>query len=175
TIRGGRIIRPGFYRQPDGSGVNYANQIANADENTCVFCPELTQTITYEGEGFTVTQAAPQYAHFDAQEVASHELLIPDAHVDSLRRLGKRAVRRINEFICEYEDQTPSDQYFQDYTRRAANPSKSIEHVHTHLFRLSRRPVGRFAFGIHYGVAALEFADLTTAQLDQLNRSRPQV
>lgn len=172
TIQSGRIVRPGFYRAPDGSGVRYASTIATSSENDCVFCPELTQHITYRDDYFTVIQAQPSYAHFDAQEVITHELLIPNVHVSTLRALGARARRRIDEFIGSYEDQTPENLRFQEYTRCAGNPSKSIEHLHTHLFRLSLRPISSFSFDSQRGVKTLTFTDLSSEEIARINQSR---
>ena len=172
-VVGGKLIRPGFYRRP-GAGVDYARKITTtAEQGNCLLCPGHDQTVTHKGEGFTVIQARPAYAHFDAQEVATHELLFPDEHVNSYRALGRRAIRRIEDFIEDYKAATPEDLRFQRYTRDEGNPSKSIEHLHTHLFRLSLRPIVRLSFDAHGGgVTRLDFGELTPEQILAINASR---
>jgi diadenosine tetraphosphate (Ap4A) HIT family hydrolase len=172
VIQGGTIIRPGFFRHPDGSGVAYARKVANTTPDTCVFCPELTQTIIDTGTHFTVIKANPAYAHFDAQRVAEHNLLLPNDHVTSLHQLGQRALREINEYIQDRAAwlRDNSGLTLQDYTRRAGNPSKSVEHLHTHLFELAPEPVEEFAFNMQSGVTALKFCALSREQLEMLRQ-----
>ena len=180
-ISNGKIVRPGFYRGPDGSGPAYAAQVATGTLDTdCTFCPEglekrgveVVRRIGEKGLGIFVIQAHPAYAHFDAQEVIDHKLIIPDAHIDSEYDLTPMAQELRDEYIREAEASAVEGTAVQSYTRSPHNPSKSIGHLHTHLFTLSYAPLSRFSFTIDEGVTAAEFLRPSDEQIAVIEQSR---
>lgn len=182
TFLNGRPIRPGFYRSPDGSGVQYANSLKASGENKdCVFCPEAIaalepSAVTSFGTAacrFNVVLANPRYAHFDAAEVIDHKLIIPEAHIDSLRKLGHAGVQVLNDYLWNLEEENP-EAVIQSYARVRNNPSKSIDHLHIHLLRLSLNPVSRFTYDMEAGVTDLDFRVLSDDEKLRLEQSRIQ-
>ena len=183
TVRSGRLIRPGFYRAPDGSGANYAKQLRESGDE-CIFCPEsldargieILETVGSAACKFFVFNAAPAYAHYEAQKVLNHRLIVPEVHVEGRRELkgllGRAALEDLDDYIFAQEEANDEETFFQDLTRTETNPSKSVGHLHTHLLTLSLQPVSKFKFNIHRGVTELEFAELTPEQIDEVVRSR---
>ena len=180
-ISGGKLVRPGFYRGADGSGVAYAQQVRTGTLDTaCTFCPEglerrgieIVHRIGEKGLGAYVIQAAPAYAHFDAQRVVDHRLIIPDAHIANRRDMDPELRDMIDEYVDEVEDSAPEGVAVQEYTRRDRNPSKSIQHLHTHLLTLSLAPLSRFAFDIGKGVTEAEFIEPTPEDIRAIEASR---
>lgn len=180
-ISKGKIVRPGFYRDADGSGVAYAKQVRTGTLDTeCVFCPEgierrgipILRRIGEEGLGAFVIQATPPYAHFDAQRVIDHKMIIPDAHIGSRRDMDPELRDLVDEYVDEAEDTAPPGTAIQEYTRRNKNPSKSIHHLHTHLFTLSFAPLSRFSFDIDRGVTAADFIEPTDEDIEAIEQSR---
>jgi len=181
-VRNGKLVRPGFYRAPDGSGVAYANQIRSSG-NECSFCPEnfeahdvkVLEEIGSAAFKFYVVLARPAYAHFDAQEVVGHRLLVPEAHVQRLRDLGDKALSAHDDYIFEQEElyeQRADGVALQSYTRSPTNPSKSIWHLHTHLLDLSPNPLRSSTYDSERGVTDLQFGQLTPEQVAALVASR---
>lgn len=180
-VQNGRIIRPGFYRNPDGSGAAYAKKVATGNLDTdCVFCPEaleardadILEKIGSTAWRFYVIEATPAYAHFDAQRVETHHMLIPEAHIESERDIPRSALEERNEYLYAQEDDTPEHLAFEHYTRSRNNPSKSVGHLHTHLFQLALDPVERFSFDTTDGVIELKFAKLSDEERKQIINSR---
>lgn len=154
---------PGVFRSPDGSGVAYAKTVgkANIPGSVCVFCPELTQTINHHEEGFSVINSTPPYAFWGDRRVKSHELLIPDEHVISLNALSRKVRRRIDDYIGD-RVQTAANtgqETVQTYTRHPANPSKSIDHVHQHIFALDDSYLDAYEYDNSDGVKVLSFTE----------------
>lgn len=185
TVRGGKLIRPGFYRAPDGSGANYAKQVKESGD-ACIFCPEsldargieVFETVGSAACKFYVFDAKPAYSHFDAQQVVEHRLIVPEAHIESRRELGRKALRVLDEYLYEQEaiyERRTDGLAFQSYVRSASNPSKSVGHLHTHMFGLGPNPVKKFDFDMTGGVTTLEFGELAPEQLDELLASRYKV
>lgn len=181
VIRNGKIVRPGFFRDAGGSGVAYASQVATGTlDAECVFCPEglekrgveIIERLGEKGLGAFVIQASPAYAHFDAQRVVNHRLIIPDAHVSNQRDMSPVVQGLIGEYIDAAEVSAPEGTAIQDYTRRDRNFSKSITHLHTHLFTLSVAPLSRFAFNIDEGVTEAAFITPTDEQIAAIEQSR---
>lgn len=177
----GRLVRPGFYRSPDGSGVAYAKTVASGSLDTeCIFCPEglearnikVVERIGSTAFQFYIIEAFPAYAHFDAQKVVGHRMLIPEAHIEDEADIPNDAYGEFRDYIREQRRATPPGIVLQDYTRVPENPSKSIGHLHTHLLQLSLDPVRRFEFDSSRGVTALEFAELTPEQTAEVIESR---
>lgn len=180
-ISNGKIVRPGFYRGADRSGVAYAEQVrTGALDASCVFCPEglkqknieIVNRIGEKGLGAYVIQAKPAYAHYDAQRVIDHKLIVPDAHVVNRRDMKRELRDMIDEYIDEAERTAPDGVAIQEYTRRDKNPSKSIGHLHTHLFALSLAPLSRFSFDIDEGVTEAEFLEPTEEDIRAVEESR---
>lgn len=180
-ISRGKIVRPGFYRSPDGdSGVEYARTVATGVlDACCVFCPDSLpkrhNIIDNFGEGsaaFSVVRAKPPYAHFDGQRVLDHVLVIPKVHVESLDELDKEARTTLDEYLDEMQHSVPEDRAFQRYTRDRSNPSKSVSHLHTHGYTLSLDPVSNFEYNAITGVTRLEFVRLTPGQVSEVIASR---
>ena len=181
VIRNGKIVRPGFFRDADGSGVAYASQVATGTlDAECVFCPEglekrgveVIEKIGKKGMGIFVIQAHPAYAHFDAQQVIDHRLIIPDAHIDNENDLTPIARDLRDTYIYEAEESAAEGTAVQSYTRSPRNPSKSIGHLHTHLFTLSFAPLSRFAFTIDEGVTEADFVQPSIEQIVEIEQSR---
>ena len=180
-ISNGKIVRPGFYRGADGSGPAYAARVATGSLDTdCTFCPEglerrgveVIEKIGKKGMGIFVIQAQPAYAHFDAQQVIDHKLIIPDAHIDNENDLTPIARDLRDTYIYEAEESAVEGTAVQSYTRSPRNPSKSIGHLHTHLFTLSFAPLSRFAFTIDEGVTEADFVQPSLKQIAEIERSR---
>lgn len=146
----------------------------------CIFCPEgiqrhsikIVRRIGEQGCGAFVMETHPSYAHFDAQRMLDHKMIVPDQHITSKRQMDPDLRDLIEEYINEVEDTAPEGVAIQDYTRRQNNPSKSIGHLHTHLFTLSFAPLSRFAFDIDNGVTEIEFIEPTIDEIQAIERSR---
>ncbi len=177
----GRLVRPGFYRSPDGAGLTYAKTVASGSLDTeCIFCPEglearkvnVVERIGSTAFQFYIIEASPAYAHFDAQKVVGHRMLIPEAHIEEEDDIPNSAYGELREYIREQRRSIAPGVVLQHYTRAADSPSKSIGHLHTHLLELSLDPVRRFEFDSRRGVTALEFAELTPEQAAEVIESR---
>ena len=187
-ISNGRIARSGFYRnKADPEAKKYAETVATGSVDLdCVFCPESIQRRGVEvvdkigakvlglvqQDNFYVIQARPAYAHFEAQRVVDHKLIIPYEHVESENELSWRLRRQLGRYVHQAELAAVDGTAVQSYTRSAYNPSKSIGHLHTHLLTLSPDPLVHFSYDIDEGVTELDFADVTPEQREQIVRSR---
>lgn len=175
TIKDGRLIRPSIYREAEASK-EYAEEVKNSRiDEVCVFCSEAVKKNALDKhDSFYVLRAKPAYSHFDAQEVISHELLIPFQHVNTLRRLGLAARQEIQNYLWEREDASKKGETtrFQDYFRTPDNPSKSIDHAHIHMFELGLSVVRRLDYDIENGITQLEFEPPTPKQAKELQRTR---
>lgn len=172
-LPGGIISRPGFYRPSNPDTSAYTMKVRRGDnEANCPFCPEADKTILDEDEYFLTIRATSPYAHFDAQEVVEHNLLIPRTHVESLRQLGKKALRRWLNITLAFEANTPEGTGAVCYTRSPNNPSRSVRHLHTHLLTLSSAAVHSFSYDIHNGATDLSFIMPTDEQIAQLGQHK---
>jgi diadenosine tetraphosphate (Ap4A) HIT family hydrolase len=187
-ITNGRIARSGFFRgMADPAAKQYAEKVATgAVDLDCVFCPEaigrrraeIVDTIGAKALGlvqldhFYVIQANPAYAHFEAQRVVDHKLIIPYEHVESEHDLPWRLRRKLGQYVHRAELAAEEGTSVQRFTRSANNPSKSVGHLHTHLLTLSLDPVKRFSYDINEGVTDLEFVEVTPEQRDQIIDTR---
>lgn len=189
-ITNGRIVRPGFYRNADDAGQTYTKTVSTgALDLDCVFCPDSIRRRNIEvidkiggkvlgifnSWSFFVIQAQPAYAHFDAQRVVDHKLIIPTDHIESEAEIPSRARRIRDEYIRERELSADAGTAVQSYTRSEWNPSKSVGHLHTHLLTLSLAPLSRFSFDIDHGVTEAEFIEPTQRQIDAVERTRRQI
>ncbi len=175
TVRDGLVIRPGLYRENRGNtSSNYARVVASGVLNrTCVFCPPLGQTDLRDApRGFVSFPASQPYSIWDGQRVTEHLIVIPEQHVTSLWQLGKKALRRLNGYLRDVEENTPSGITAQSYTRANGNPSKSVGHLHTHVLFLGLEPVASLNYTISDGLTDLSFATLTDSQRTQLLKYR---
>lgn len=164
------LIRPSGFRRA-AQAQNYIETLKNSSPEQCVFCPGDTQDVLYRGNDFYAVRAKPAYEHFEMQEVIEHNLVIPNDHATSIEQLGSRALREMEDYVAMFREATPSFLRFQSFTREPDNPSKSQEHLHQHLFRLSLRPVETIEYNIHTGLTKLTFADLTKKQIEDLRRA----
>lgn len=175
VVKDGRIIRPSMYREAEESR-QYAEQVKSGPiDQLCVFCSNaVRKRLLHEYDSFYVINARPAYAHFDGQRVASHELLIPHRHVNTLRKLGLSARQDIEQYLWFREDALRGDPdvRFQDYLRTPGNPSKSIDHLHIHMFELGLEPIKKLSYDAENGVTKLEFNNLSPEDIDELNRTR---
>ena len=187
-ISNGKIAREGLYRdENDPNAKAYAAQVATGVVDIdCVFCPEsvarrkieMVDKIGTKVLGLTllnhfyVIQAAPAYAHFEGHRVIDHKLIIPYEHVKSEHELSEYRRRKLGRYIREKELAAEEGTFVQSFTRSDRNYSKSVEHLHTHLWTLSAEPVARFSYDIDEGVTELTFARITPAQIQALERSR---
>lgn len=181
TITNGRIVRPGFYRSADGSGQEYAKAVSTGmlDKN-CVFCPErmksrgddVLRRVGSKAWSFFVIHARPAYAHFDAQQVLEHRMIIPEAHIESEYDIPPEALALRDEYIHDEEIHAAPGTAVQSYTRSANSPSKSISHLHTHLFTLSASPLAEFEYTMVDGVKKATFIEPTAEQIDAIEQSR---
>lgn len=182
AVVGGRMIRPSVNRGTDPNNIAYTNAAKIKKPDTaCTFCPEelerrkieIVQRIGATGRvGLYVIEAIPSYDHFDGHRVAGHQLIIPDEHIEHERDLGRAVRKERDEFIWEAERNAPEGTSVQSYTRTPHNTSKSIAHLHTHLFTLSMDAVSRFDYNIEEGTTALDFVSPTDEQVRQITDSR---
>lgn len=188
SITNGRLVRSGFYRAPqDASAKAYAEKVRTGVLDTsCVFCPEsierrhndeddklrIIDEIGHRAWAFYVIQAEPAYAHFDAQRVVDHKLILPHRHIERDSDLQQRALDVRNRYIHAAEDAAGEGLAVQSYTRSDRNPSKSVGHLHTHLLTLSLAPLARFAYDIENGVTIADFIEPTPEQIQEVEHTR---
>jgi len=99
----------------------------------CRFCNfELGQEGVLEAQpGFTVVAAKYPYDHWDAREVRDHRMVIPTRHVDGLKELTTEEKLAWFDIVGDYEERG-----YTSFTRSPESPTKSVDHLHTHLFRI---------------------------------------
>lgn len=137
------IIRAGGFR-PAAEAQRYAAATSDrlAGPQTCPFDTEThPQSMQYTDslDNWFVIRASAPYIEWDLHFVEGHEMLIPFACVSSLKQLSKRA-RREREEYTHYRTDLLRDNpnaHMQTYLRDPDNRSKSVKHLHEHLFTLN--------------------------------------
>lgn len=178
-VRGPSLVRPGFYGSPDGQRREYTNSLLKKSTGPCVFCPDrinhqdIRNRFGKDGR-FIVIAASSPYAHFDAQEVLDHTLIVPERHVESKHALTTSEREEVDQY--EYEKGLEAERRgwcFQSYVRSRSNFSKSVPHLHYHGFVISPSIVDRFVFDLERGgVTELNFLVPTQAQISQVLTNR---
>lgn len=184
-IKPGQLIRRAMTRQPDSlETIAYMDKLAaenigeaNDDaEKPCPFCPEkllannkLIEAIGSRSYQIYVIEASAPYDSWDALKVLRHHLILPEEHIEDEHDLPIEAVRTIRDYLYERRKATPPGVIAQDYTRAPGNTSKSVGHLHKHLFDLSNLdPLIEFSYNSHDGVTKSNFMHLTTQQQQTL-------
>ncbi|MEO8691666.1 MAG: hypothetical protein ABI397_02665 [Candidatus Saccharimonas sp.] len=178
AVRGGRIVRPGAYREPTAdASKDYLKVVASDDhEVICPLCPEniekRNKIITKVGSSafrFWVIDACAPYAHWDILKVVKHELIVPEDHIEDEYDIPLAALKERNDYVHFRQESAPYGTAFQTYTRSSNNTSKSVSHLHTNAFTLSNEaPVVAMSYNSIEGLVDLAFAQLSGAEIDAI-------
>lgn len=100
----------------------------------CKFCTldQSEQEIAPMNDHFFVTNNLFPYSHWDSREVFDHKLLIPARHVIGLKDLTSEEKLAWFDAVGAFEDTG-----YTTYTRAPECPTKSIDHLHTHLLQIT--------------------------------------
>lgn len=99
-------------------------------------CPFCTITIDYqyyinETDNFWIIRNRFPYDIWEGQPVLSHLMIVPKAHLLSLKYLSESQSKEFILLLADYEHSG-----YNVYARTAASKTRSIEHQHTHLIQL---------------------------------------
>lgn len=101
----------------------------------CAFTRDTEQVIDELPQFWIVRNIFP-YAIWDDYHVNEHLMIVPKRHVVSLAEFTDEEKLGYVNLIAEYEHRG-----YSVYSRTDNGPTKSIPHQHTHLIRVSDRPV----------------------------------
>ncbi len=148
-IHSGLLIRPGFYRNSI-TGQNYARQTVKNLQGQCLFCTEEGHTVTHSGERLFAFGASAPYEFWGDKAVTTHELIVPRQHTDTIHsEAGRQILGELHDYATERRAADPTIQL---YVRTPGNPSKSVEHLHFHLFSTDpSRRLAQYAFDLSTG------------------------
>lgn len=113
--------------------IHYKRHTKTTPHETCSFCA-LTQgdgQVVSESEHFWTAINLFAYDLWDDRNVDEHLMLLPKRHVMSLGNLTPAEQVDYMKQLAVYEDLG-----YSTYTRAPTNASRSIPHLHTHLFKL---------------------------------------
>ena len=103
---------------------------------TCSFCTLIAEPtnqiiITYE-HNLLIKNRFP-YETWEDLRVTEHLMFIPKQHVKHINELSEDAKKELAKLITDAEAND-----YSIYHRSQGNPSRSMEHLHTHLFHLAQ-------------------------------------
>ncbi len=107
-------------------------------QDMCAFCeinkssPQLVKLAKH----FKIVQNIFPYSHWDSQTVDDHLVVVPNQHTDTLSDLSAPAAQEFVQIISEYESNG-----YSVWARPPGAITKSLQHQHTHLIKLSGKSV----------------------------------
>lgn len=110
----------------------YLNSINQ--ESICPFCDITVDHEQYinETDHFWIIKNKFPYEVWEDQSVLSHLLIIPKAHLLSLKYLSESESKEFIILMADYEHSG-----YNVYARTASSKTRSIKHQHTHLIQLA--------------------------------------
>lgn len=113
---------------------------ARQNVSECPFCDRATlkKAIRTTSSAYVVPNLT-YYDIWEGHDVEDHLLVIPKRHVKSMKELTETERLEIIDLVAEYEAHN-----YSMYARGVGSVTRSVEHQHTHLIKMSpKRP--RFA------------------------------
>lgn len=102
---------------------------------TCGFCEaETKERHVMETETTMVIPNRVSYDIFEGRRVVDHLMVIPKAHRESIAEFTDTEQLEMMKVIGEYESKG-----YNVYARGVGSISRSMQHQHTHLIKLSQR------------------------------------
>lgn len=121
-------------RSPD-TQAEYDKLLAES-AGTCSFCTLVTeqtsQVITTYQHSLLIKNRFP-YETWEDLRVTEHLMFIPKQHAKHFNALDREAKKEFAKLIADAEENG-----YSIYHRSQSNPARSMEHLHTHLFRLAQ-------------------------------------
>lgn len=123
----------------DGTQQRYAevsdkNHLHAEGPQGCIFCVPRPEEVVERGDNLYVIQNIFPYELWDRFDVKDQKMIVPNDHVDNLGDLSRDTQLEWLDTVVKYERQG-----YSNYTRDPSNPSKSKEHLHTHIIALGGR------------------------------------
>lgn len=112
----------------------YKAYLENLDQNSaCPFCSIRVGDEHYinETDNFWIIRNRFPYQTWESQSVLSHLMIVPKAHLLSLKHLSESQSKEFILLLADYEHSG-----YNVYARTAGSKTRSIEHQHTHLIQL---------------------------------------
>lgn len=109
----------------------------------CDFCAEDTikRQLVSQTEHLWVLQSAYPYDTWDLQNVEDHMLVVPKRHTESLSNFTREEGQEFFSIVADYEGRG-----YSIYSRANGNNAKSIPHLHTHMFKLGKKPADLYVY-----------------------------
>jgi len=108
----------------------------------CPFCDLSNQKIVKEYKHMYVIENLYPYQYWEEGiEVKDHFLLFPKRHLVSLGEFNQKEKTEYIDLTADYEAQG-----YNLYIRALKNPTKSIDHHHTHLFKIGTKKARLYLF-----------------------------
>jgi diadenosine tetraphosphate (Ap4A) HIT family hydrolase len=101
--------------------------------SACPFCAIKTGDDHYinETDNFWIIRNRFPYEVWEGQSVFSHLMIVPKAHLLSLKYLSESESKEFILLMADFEHSG-----YNIYARTASSRTRSIEHQHTHLIQL---------------------------------------
>lgn len=112
----------------------YENYLHFLNANSlCPFCEISIDNEHYinETDNFWIVRNIFPYQVWEGQPVLSHLMIVPKAHLLSLKYLSESESKEFVLLVADYEHSG-----YNVYARTAGSKTRSIEHQHTHLIQL---------------------------------------
>lgn len=112
----------------------YQTYLDSIDQDSiCPFCNITIDHAQYinETDNFWIIRNRFPYEIWEDQSVLSHLMIIPKAHLLSLKHLSESESKEFILLMADYEHSG-----YNVYARTAGSKTRSIKHQHTHLIQL---------------------------------------
>jgi diadenosine tetraphosphate (Ap4A) HIT family hydrolase len=122
--------------------INKRKEYAARDQHFCPFCRDHNNEPTIEQSKYNyVIKNKMSYDYWEFKNVEDHLMICPNKHIENLDQMNDLELLDHYKLAAKYEKLG-----YSIYTRAAANNTKTVVHLHTHLLKTSNTKAKMYLF-----------------------------